>query len=140
RMPRVRISVAMCTYNGAEFLPAQLESIFGQTRRPYEIVICDDVSTDETISLIPDTVVLHRNEENLGTVKNFEKAIGLCTGDVIALSDQDDVWRPDKLALIEGAFQKTPNAGLVFSDAEIVDEDLDPLGRRMWDEVGFDSH
>lgn len=139
-MPRVRISVAMCTYNGAQFLPAQLESIFAQTRPPDEIVICDDGSTDETISLIPDTVVLHRNEQNLGTVKNFEKTIGLCTGDVIALSDQDDVWRADKLALIEEAFQKNPNAGLVFSDAEIVDEDLNPLGRRMWDEVGFDSY
>ena len=139
-MPRVRISVAMCTYNGAQFLPAQLESIFAQTRPPDEIVICDDGSTDETISLIPDTVVLHRNEQNLGAVKNFEKAIGLCTGDVIALSDQDDVWRADKLALIEEAFQKNPNAGLVFSDAEIVDEELNPLDRRMWDEVGFDLH
>lgn len=139
-MRHVRISVAMCTYNGAEFLPAQLESIFAQTRPPDEIVICDDGSTDGTTSLIPDNVVLHRNEQNLGTVKNFEKAIGLCTGDVIVLSDQDDVWREDKLALIEDAFRKNPNAGLVFSDAEIVDESLKPLNRRMWDEVGFDPH
>jgi glycosyltransferase involved in cell wall biosynthesis len=130
----------MCTYNGVEFLPAQLESIFAQTRPPDEIVICDDGSTDGTTALIPDNVVLHRNQQNLGTVKNFEKAIGLCTGDVIVLSDQDDVWREDKLALIEEAFRKKPNAGLVFSDAEIVDENLKPLGRRMWDEVGFDSH
>jgi glycosyltransferase involved in cell wall biosynthesis len=140
KMPRVRISVAMCTYNGAEFLRPQLESIFAQTRQPDEIVICDDASTDETRSLIPANVVLRVNEQNLGTVKNFEKAIGLCSGDVIALSDQDDVWREDKLALIEDAFARQPNVGLVFSDAEIVDEQLNPLGRRMWDEVGFDSH
>jgi hypothetical protein len=139
-MPRVRISVAMCTYNGADFLPAQLESIFVQTRQPDEIVICDDGSTDETISLIPENIVLHKNEKNLGTVKNFEKAIGLCTGDVIVLSDQDDVWREDKLQLIEDVFSSNPNVGLVFSDADIVDEQLKPSGRRMWDEVGFDSH
>jgi len=136
----MRISVAMCTYNGAEFLPAQLESIFAQTRPADEIVICDDGSTDETRSVIPDNVVLHENETNLGTVKNFEQAIGLCTGDVIVLSDQDDVWRADKLQLIEEAFNRNPNVGLVFSDAEVVDEQLRPLGRRMWDEVGFDSH
>ncbi len=59
---------------------------------------------------------------------------------MIALSDQDDVWRNDKLQLIEDAFNKTPKAGLVFSDAEIVDENLKPLDRRMWDEVGFDAH
>jgi glycosyltransferase involved in cell wall biosynthesis len=127
----------MCTYNGAEFLPAQLESIFRQTRPADEIVVCDDGSTDETRSLIPESVVFHENEKNLGTVKNFEKAIGLCTGDVVVLSDQDDVWRQDKLQLIEEAFSRNPNVGLVFSDADVVDEQLNPLGRRMWDEVGF---
>lgn len=143
-MPSVKISVAMCTYNGAEFLRAQLESIAGQTRPPDEIVICDDGSTDETESVIRSftgaPLFLHTNEKNLGAVKNFERAIGLCTGDVIALSDQDDVWREDKLQLIEEAFRKTPTAGLVFSDAEIVDEKLNPLNRRMWNEVDFNAH
>jgi glycosyltransferase involved in cell wall biosynthesis len=137
----------MCTYNGAEFLPAQLESILAQSRPPDEIVICDDGSTDQTRmqlqkfaaeSAIP--VHFRVNERNLGSVKNFEHAIGLCTGEVIALSDQDDAWRADKLQLVEEAFNKRPSAGLVFSDAEIVDEKLQPLNRRMWDEVGFDSH
>lgn len=145
-MRAVKISVAMCTYNGAEFLPAQLESIITQTRPPDEIVICDDRSTDETESVIKGfanskiSILLHSNEENLGSLKNFEQAVGLCTGDIIALSDQDDVWRRDKLQLIEDAFRKTPAAGLVFSDAEIVDKQLNPLGRRMWNEVGFDNH
>lgn len=141
-MPGVKISVAMCTYNGAEFLPAQLESIAAQTRPPDEIVVCDDASTDDTESVLKrfSGLALHSNKQNLGSVKNFEQAIGLCTGDIIALSDQDDVWRRDKLQLIEDAFRKTPTAGLVFSDAEIVDENLNPFGRRMWNEVGFDSH
>src|SRR5215207_2575561 len=137
----------MCTYNGAEFLAAQLESILAQSRQPDEVVICDDASTDETEALLkqfaatsPVPVSLHFNDTNLGTIKNFEQAISLCTGDVIALSDQDDVWRSDKLQLIDDAFNKSPSAGLVFSDAEIVDENLKPLNRRMWDEVGFDAH
>lgn len=143
----MKISVAMCTYNGAEFLPAQLQSILGQSRPPDEIVICDDCSTDQTCGLIehfktgsPVPIRLHKNPKNLGSLKNFEHAISLCSGDVIALSDQDDVWRHDKLQLIEDAFRQNPTFGLVFSDAEIVDENLEPLNRSMWNEVGFDAH
>jgi hypothetical protein len=83
-------------------------------------------------------VSLYFSDQNTGSVKNFERAIGLCTGDVIALSDQDDVWRDDKLQLIENSFRAHPATGLVFSDAEIVDQNLNSLDRRMWDEVGFD--
>ena len=143
----MKISIAMCTYNGAEYLPAQLQSIIAQSRPPDEIIICDDGSSDGTRPFLekfanesPVPIKLHFNEQNLGSVKNFEKAIGLCTGEVIALSDQDDVWRRDKLQLIEEAFNKSFSTGLVFSDAEIVDENLNPLNRRMWDEVGFDAH
>ena len=140
----MKISVAMCTYNGAEFLPAQLESIFAQTRLPDEIVICDDGSTDETPQILSKfagestiPILLNSNKQNLGSVKNFEQAISLCTGDVIALCDQDDVWRREKLELIEQTFRQTPAVGLVFSDAEIVDEELNSLNRRMWRQVGF---
>jgi glycosyltransferase involved in cell wall biosynthesis len=143
----VKISIAMCTYNGAEFLPAQWESILGQSRRPDEIVVCDDGSGDQTRGLLEKfakessiPVTLRFNEKNLGSVKNFEQAIRLCTGEIIALSDQDDVWRSDKLRLIEEAFQKHEAAGVVFSDAEIVDENLEPLGRGMWTEVCFEPY
>ena len=146
-MPDMRISVAMCTYNGAEFLPAQLESIAQQTRPPDEIIVCDDASTDDTRAVLqslarssPVPVSLYFSDENAGSVKNFERAIGLCTGDVIALSDQDDVWRAGKLQHIQQSFDSNPTAGLVFSDAEIVDKNLNALGKRMWDEVGFDAH
>lgn len=146
-MPDMRISVAMCTYNGAEFLPAQLESIAQQTRPPDEIIVCDDASTDETRTVLQSfarsasiSVSLYFSDENSGSVRNFERAIGLCSGDVIALSDQDDVWRADKLELIEHAFINHPAPGLVFSDAEIVDKNLNATGKRMWDEVEFDAH
>ena len=143
----MKISIAMCTYNGAAFLPAQLQSIMAQSRPPDQIVICDDGSTDNTRSLLENfaaessiPIKLHFNQQNLGSVKNFEQAITLCTGDIIALSDQDDVWRTDKLKLFENVLYKSPSAGMVFSDAAIVDENLKPLDRRMWDEVGFDAH
>jgi glycosyltransferase involved in cell wall biosynthesis len=143
----MKISVAMCTYNGAPFLPAQLESIEKQTRKPDEIIICDDGSSDQTRSLLekfakesPISVSLKFNEQNLGSIKNFEQAVRSCTGDIIVLTDQDDVWRTDKLKKIAETFQSEPAAGLVFSDAEIVDEKLEPLNRRMWDEVDFDAH
>lgn len=146
-MRPMRISVAMCTYNGAEFLPAQLASIAEQTRLPDEIVVCDDASTDQTRNVLesfartsPIPVSLYFSDQNAGSLKNFERAIGLCTGDVIVLSDQDDVWRADKLQLLEQTVRDHPAAGLVFSDAEIVDRNLNSLGKRMWDQVGFDAH
>jgi len=142
----VKMSIAMSTYNGAVHLPAQLTSIAAQTRPSDEIVVCDDCSSDETRALVeafavatPIPVHVCVNERNIGTTESFARAIRLCSGDVIALCDQDDVWRRDKLQLIEEGFARAPAAGLVFSDAEIVDEDLEPLNRGMWAELGFDK-
>ena len=141
---RPRISVALCTYNGASFLDAQLDSYLTQTRLPDELVVCDDQSSDATLALLdgfakraPFPVRLHHNQARLGSTKNFEKAIGLCTGDLIATSDQDDVWLPDKLALSEAAFAKSPEIGLIFTNAEVVDQGLEPLGHRLWDAIHF---
>ncbi|HEX7499074.1 MAG TPA: glycosyltransferase family 2 protein [Polyangia bacterium] len=141
-----RISVAMCTFNGARFLEPQLDSFPAQTRRPDELVVCDDGSTDDTLAIVerfaqraPFPVRIVRNECRLGSTKNFEKAIGLCTGDLIATCDQDDVWLPDKLALSEAAINATPTRGLVFTNAEVVDDELRSLGHTMWDAIHFDS-
>lgn len=142
----MKISVAMCTYNGARYLREQLLSVAAQTRPPDELVICDDQSADETRAIISDfaatapfPVHLHVNSRTLGSTKNFERAIGLCAGDIIALADQDDVWLPEKLRRIEDCFEREPGVGLVFTDAEVVDEDLRPLGYRLWQSVGFDD-
>jgi glycosyltransferase involved in cell wall biosynthesis len=142
----MKISVAMCTYNGARYLREQLQSIAAQTRPPDELVVCDDQSADATREIIstfaataPFPVHLHVNEHNLGSTKNFARAIGLCAGDLIALADQDDVWLPEKLRRIEDCFAREPGVGLVFTDAEVVDEALHPLGYRLWASVGFDE-
>ena len=139
-----KFSIAMCTYNGSRFLREQLESIAAQTRPPDELVICDDASSDSTVEIIKAFTARARfpvpvfvNQQNFGSTRNFEKAVELCSGELIALADQDDVWQPEKLELIEAEFERRPDVGLLFSDAEIVNENLETTGRRMWHEVGF---
>ena len=139
-----RISVAMCTFNGARFLEPQLDSFPAQTRMPDELVVCDDGSIDDTLAILerfarraPFPVRIERNATRLGSTKNFEKAIGLCTGDLIATCDQDDVWLPEKLALSEAAIDAAPARGLIFTDSDVVDDELRSLGHTMWDAIHF---
>ena len=141
-----RLSVALCTYNGGPYLDAQLESIAAQTRPPDEVVVRDDGSTDDTLAIArafaeraPFPVRVVASDRNLGYVKNFEAAISACTGDLVALSDQDDVWLPHKLAVLERALGNNPRNLLAFSDAHLVGPDLEPLGRTMWEAVGLDD-
>jgi glycosyltransferase involved in cell wall biosynthesis len=134
------ISVALCTYNGQRFLRSQLASIARQTRLPDQLVICDDGSTDATIAIaeafahsVSFRVDIHRNPVNLGSTRNFEQAILACTGDLIALSDQDDLWHPDRLRRSEEELNWHPEAGLVFSDGEVIDDNGDRIGIRLWE-------
>jgi glycosyltransferase involved in cell wall biosynthesis len=140
------ISIALCTYNGEKYLYEQLESIIGQTVLPDEIVICDDDSTDNTVSIIKkfssSTVIpirLYNNEERLGVTRNFKKAISLCNGNYIALCDQDDVWLKNKLEKEIAAFNAPGNENLevVFTDLLLVDEKLNSLGKTMWQHINF---
>src|SRR5487761_1087652 len=140
----LKISVAMCTYNGSRFLPEQLASIAKQTRLPDEMVICDDGSTDSTPEIVEDfarsvpfPVRFFRNPQNLGSTKNFEQAIGLCTGDLIALSDQDDIWLPEKLAHQAEMLERDPNLGGVFTDGILVDDNSKPIGKQLWASHSF---
>jgi glycosyltransferase involved in cell wall biosynthesis len=145
-MSTLRISVAMCTYNGARFLSEQLESIGAQTRLPDEVIVCDDRSTDESAEIVksfahhaPFSIHLEVNANNLGSTNNFEKAIGLCQGEIIALADQDDVWRPEKLSCLAGVLERDDRIGAVFSDAELIDEDSRPLAGTLWSSFLFKS-
>jgi glycosyltransferase involved in cell wall biosynthesis len=144
-MTDMRLSIALCTYNGEKYLQQLLESIDGQTRKPEEIVICDDGSTDRTIEVINRfssrssiTVKLFINEYNLGITKNFEKAISLCSGDIIFLSDQDDIWHYEKLKTFEQKFTSLPDVGIIFSNANLVDENLKTLNNTLWVSIEFD--
>jgi glycosyltransferase involved in cell wall biosynthesis len=138
-MTGMTISVAMATYNGAAYLKGQLDSIRSQTRLPSELVICDDCSSDSTIELAtefatraPFRVRIVRNDTRLGITKNFEKSIGLCTGDFIALSDQDDIWLPEKLERLCSMLERTSDLGGVFSDARLIDHESNDSGTTLW--------
>jgi glycosyltransferase involved in cell wall biosynthesis len=138
------ISVALCTYNGERFLSRQLTSIQQQTISPYELIVCDDCSIDGTIEIVRAfaasvacPVRITRNEHNLGFVANFERAIGLCQGDLIALCDQDDIWYPTRLEHSLQEFAAHPEVGFAFSDADIVDEQDQPTGMQLWKSFGF---
>jgi len=140
----MKISVALCTYNGARFLEEQLRSLSSQTRAPDELVVCDDGSSDETGAIVssfaaraPFRVSHARNELRLGVTRNFERAIAQCTGDVIFLCDQDDFWMPEKIRTLMGAFEGDESVGLVFSDAIVADSQLRPSGYTMWETVEF---
>jgi glycosyl transferase family 2 len=120
------VSVAMATYNGADFLEGQLASIAAQTRRPAEVVVCDDGSGDGTVEIVerfalqaPFEVRLIRNEQQLGFGENFMKAARSCRGDVIAWCDQDDVWMPEKLARCLEEFELDPDVLLVVHSTQI---------------------
>lgn len=136
----------MATHNGAAFLQAQLDSLVAQTSRPSELVVQDDASTDTTPAILeafavaaPFPVRIGRNEHRLGATATFEQAIARCSGSFIALCDQDDVWRPHKLARLLAAMSSREGAGIAFSDAQVVDDHLRPLGYGLWAGIGYVS-
>ncbi|MFY7829700.1 MAG: glycosyltransferase family 2 protein [Flectobacillus sp.] len=139
------ISIALCTYNGSKYIKTQLESIINQTLKPSEIIICDDNSTDDTLSIIQSIetsipVRIYANKPALRTVKNFERAVSLCTGDLIMFSDQDDFWVPTKLEIMSRYMQEHPNTNVLFSNALLVDENLNSLHKKMWETVNLNEH
>jgi glycosyltransferase involved in cell wall biosynthesis len=130
----------MCVYNGARYLQSQLDSIAAQTELPSRLVVVDDASTDGSWELLqrwrhnaPFEVLLHRNDANLGVVRNFERAVGLIDQDIIFLADQDDVWYPGKLAAFVDRFAADADLGLLHSDADLIDDKGSLLGRRLFE-------
>lgn len=121
-------SVAMTTMNGERYLGEQLGSILIQLDEADELVISDDGSTDGTLAILRDLsdrdprVRLIEGPQK-GIIANYEHVIRACRGDVIFLSDQDDVWHEDKVKKVTDAFEKT-GASLVMHDAVVMNEDL----------------
>lgn len=138
-----KVSVAICTYNGQKYIAEQLQSILRQTRLPDEIVICDDNSTDHTVDIIREIFKEHSfekfrieiNKPGLRTIKNFEKAISLCMGKWIFLSDQDDIWNENKIEIMLKATKW--NTLLLFSNGRLIDQDGTNLHSTLWEHWGF---
>jgi glycosyltransferase involved in cell wall biosynthesis len=136
------ISIAMATYNGARFIGEQLQSFAAQSLLPNELVVTDDGSSDDTLGIVerfaasaPFAVHIHRNPARFGYSRNFERAISLCTGDIIFLSDQDDVWFPDKVETVVARFDADEDVEAVLNGQILTDTDLNHRSVTMLDNV-----
>lgn len=137
----MNISIAMATYNGAEHLQAQLDSFVSQPRLPEELIVTDDCSTDNTVQILenfakiaPFKVIIHRNDRNYGYCGNFNQALLRTTGDLVFLSDQDDVWFSEKIERMAAVAGEDTQALIVMNDAaltyaDLVDTGLTKLGQ-----------
>lgn len=116
----------MATYNGERYVATQLHSILSQLGADDEVVVVDDASTDRTLDVVASLrdgrVRVLRNDRNAGVFATFERALAATRGEVVFLSDQDDVWLPGKVREVLGRFERDPSVVLVLSDAEVIDE------------------
>ena len=133
-MTNLEVSVAMATYNGAAYIGEQLRSLAEQTQLPAELVICDDGSRDETLQVAaafaataPFPVHIHRNEQRLGYRANFMRAASLCQSELIAFSDQDDIWEPNKIKACARRFQNA-EVLLTYHNALVIDSEGREIG------------
>ena len=144
------VSVVMATFNGALFLEKQMHSILQQSLMPVSIIICDDGSTDDTVNILKKfsnqypIIKYFVNEERLGVIGNFKKAVSLASdADFIALSDQDDIWFPDKLEkLCENlsVIDDGQAPAMVYSDLVVIDGNEKILNPSFWNELGHDGY
>lgn len=123
------ISVCIATYNGEKYLAQQLDSILVQLDEQDEVILSDDGSSDDTLTIIRDYAekdgrIRLIEGPRSGVIANFEQAIKEAQGDYIFLADQDDVWFPEKVAETLAFFEKSPKIDIVVSDLVIVDEGL----------------
>ncbi len=127
RKTRPRISVCLAGYNGERYIKAQLQSILTQLGATDEVIVVDDASTDGTkqkvLSLGDSRIQLIEHTMNRGVSRTFEEAIRTASGEIIFLSDQDDLWSPNKVAVMLEAFRFHPDATLIATDVSLIDSD-----------------
>lgn len=128
-----KVSVCIATYNQARYLPQALQSVLAQTMQDFEIIICDDGSTDNTskvVQQIDDPRLRYvRHEQNVGIAENRNRCLALAGGEYIAWLDSDDVYHPTMLAVQSKALNDNPQVGLAHSAFEVIDTN----GRRLSD-------
>ena len=120
----MKSSIALTTYNGSKYIIELLDSLKNQTKKPDEVIIVDDMSTDNTIAIVENYINTNglynwkiiKNEKNLGWKRNFRKAMGLSNGDIIFFCDQDDIWHDDKIEVMCNAFETNSNIQVLVSN------------------------
>lgn len=123
------VSVALATYNGEKYLRAQLQSLLDQTRRPDEVIICDDASRDGTVALATCFIETHGlqgwkilvNDTNVGYIRNFRRAMEATTGEIVFLCDQDDIWELDKVQIMTQVLERYPRIDALVSGYSLMD-------------------
>jgi glycosyltransferase involved in cell wall biosynthesis len=136
------VSVAMATYNGADYLKEQISSILGQSYPNLELIITDDASSDETLTILRDfencyeRIKIFRHRVNQGITATFESSIKNCSGEFIAISDQDDIWELNKIEVLMNAME---NEDVICSDSELVDKSGQTLNKRISSLVNLKS-
>lgn len=125
----MKTAVAIALYNGERFLLKQLDSIRMQTKKPDQVVLCDDGSSDNTVSMVRSYIREHQlqgewtlviNEKNLGYARNFFQAMSLCDADLVFLADQDDIWKLDKIERLAEIMEERPDISLLSCRFEIM--------------------
>jgi glycosyltransferase involved in cell wall biosynthesis len=130
------VSIALCTFNGQAYLQQQLDTLVGQSYKNLEIVVVDDASTDSTYAILQKYAAqftffkVYKNETNLGFIANFERAVKFCSGELIALCDQDDLWDLQKIELQVAAIGDNV---FIYHDSEFIHEDGVPMNKKMSD-------
>ena len=132
-----KIDILLATYNGEKFVKEQIESILNQTYENFNLIISDDASTDNTLNILEEyekkdtRIKVFKKEKNKGLIDNFEFLLKNVTSDYFMFSDQDDIWKKDK---IEKSINKLKeeSLGLVYTDLEIVDEKLNVIYPSYW--------
>ncbi|MCI8527550.1 MAG: glycosyltransferase [Lachnospiraceae bacterium] len=121
----MKVSVLLCTYNGEKYVEEQLKSLLWQTHMPDEVIIIDDLSTDNTVGAVKNFILenllsekwkLIVNEENKGWKRNFMEGIRLTKGDILFFCDQDDVWFQNKVELMYDFLEQHPEVKIAATD------------------------
>ena len=140
----MKIDILMATYNGEKYLKEQIDSILNQTHKDFRLLISDDCSQDATRQILQEyvekdnRVVVFLQTKNLGVVLNFEYLMKKVENEYFMFSDQDDIWQKDKIEKSLDQMLKT-NSDLVYSDLEVVNQELDVLHKSYWKLKGFEK-
>ncbi len=139
-----KVSIALCTYNSGRYLVPLFESLLTQTVAPNEIICCDDCSTDDTKEVLlklqkqyPSIVKIYLNEKNIGYIKNFEQCLGICSNEMIAIADHDDIWLPRK---VEKLLNCLGQSLLAYSDSIFMDSEGNIMNRQISTQYNLVTH
>lgn len=138
-----KIGVVIATYNGEKYIIEQLNSIINQTIKPDLIVVSDGGSKDNTVELCNECLsrcdidyIVLTSVEQLNVTRNFEIAYASCDAEYVFFADQDDVWKSNKIQIVMELMEKN-KAVLGFTNADLVDENLNSYGQDLWSSIGF---